>query len=105
MAKWSRFAPAADRRLVKGLLDGDDDALATLYDVYAERLYDYCLALVDDEHDAADVVHDTLIDAARRTPRMRERERLRAWLYAGARRRCLRQAEPALTAMVAVESF
>jgi DNA-directed RNA polymerase specialized sigma24 family protein len=103
MAKWSRFAPAADRRLVKGLLDGDDGALATLYDVYAERLYDYCVALIADEDDGADIVHDAFIDAARRTPRMRERERLRAWLYAGVRRRCLRQAQPGT--MLADESL
>ena len=32
MARWSRFAPDADRRLVKGLHDGDDDVIATLYD-------------------------------------------------------------------------
>jgi DNA-directed RNA polymerase specialized sigma24 family protein len=91
MARWSRFAPDADRRLVKGLHDGDDDVLATLYDVYAERLYDYCMALLDDQRAAADVVHDTFIDAARRAQRMRDRARLRAWLYAAARRRCMQR--------------
>src|SRR3569833_941124 len=98
MARWSRFAPDADRRLVKGLHDGDDDVLATLYDVYAERLYDYCMALLDDSRAAADVVHDTFIDAARRAPRMRDRGKLRPWLYAAARWRCLQrklQLEPA----------
>jgi DNA-directed RNA polymerase specialized sigma24 family protein len=98
MARWSRFAPGADRRLVKGLHDGDDDVLATLYDVYAERLYDYCMTLLDDSRVAADVVHDTFIDAARRGPRMRDRARLRPWLYAAARRRCMQrklQLEPA----------
>ncbi|MFB9832786.1 sigma factor [Actinoallomurus acaciae] len=98
MARWSRFAPDADRRLVKGLHDGDDDVMATLYDVYAERLYDYCMALLDDRRAAADVVHDTFIDAARRAPRLRDRGRLRPWLYAAARRRCMQrklQLEPA----------
>lgn len=98
MARWSRFAPDADRRLVKGLHDGDDDVLATLYDVYAERLYDYCMALVDDSRVAADVVHDTFVDASRRAPRMRDRVKLRPWLYAAARRRCMQrklQVEPA----------
>jgi DNA-directed RNA polymerase specialized sigma24 family protein len=98
MARWSRFAPDADRRLVKGLHDGDDDSLAALYDVYAERLYDYCMALLDDSRAAADVVHDTFIDAARRAPRMRDRADLRPWLYAAARRRCMQrklQLEPA----------
>lgn len=103
MARWSRFTPAADRRLVKALHEGDDGALATLYDVYAERLYDYCTALLDDPKAAADVVHDTFIDAARRAPRMREREKLRAWLYAAARRRCLLRKRPA--AMAEYEDF
>jgi DNA-directed RNA polymerase specialized sigma24 family protein len=98
MPRWSRFTPAADRRLAKGLHDGDEDALATLYDVYAERLFDYSMALVDDPRIAADIVHDTFIDAARRAPRLRDRAQLRPWLYAAARRRCLQrkhQAEPA----------
>jgi DNA-directed RNA polymerase specialized sigma24 family protein len=99
MARWSRFAPDADRRLVKGLHDGDDDVIATLYDVYAERLYDYCMALLDDTRIASDVVHDTFIDAVRRAPRMRDRAQLRPWLYAAARRRCMQrklQLEPAI---------
>lgn len=91
MARWSRYAPDADRRLVKGLHDGDDDVVARLYDVYAERLYDYCMALLDDTRVAADVVHDTFVDAIRRAPRMRDRARLRPWLYAAARRRCLQR--------------
>ncbi|WP_433179216.1 RNA polymerase sigma factor [Actinoallomurus sp. CA-150999] len=98
MARWSRFAPTADKRLVKALQEGDEETLATLYDVYAERLYDYCSALLDDDKAAADVVHDTFIDAARRAPRLRERERLRAWLYASARRRCLLRKRPAAMA-------
>jgi len=99
MARWSRFAPDADRRLVKGLHDGDDDVIATLYDVYAERLYDYSMALLDDTKIASDVVHDTFIDAVRRAPRMRDRAQLRPWLYAAARRRCMQrklQVEPAV---------
>ncbi|MGH3378262.1 MAG: RNA polymerase sigma factor [Actinoallomurus sp.] len=99
MARWSRFAPDADRRLVKGLHDGDDDVIATLYDVYAERLYDYSMALLDDTKIASDVVHDTFIDAVRRAPRMRDRAQLRPWLYAAARRRCMQrklQLEPTI---------
>ncbi|MCO5998513.1 RNA polymerase sigma factor [Actinoallomurus rhizosphaericola] len=103
MARWSAFAPTADRRLVKALHEGDEEALATLYDVYAERLYDYCAALLGDLKAAEEVVHDTLIDASRRAPRLRERERLRAWLYAAARRRCLLRKRPA--AMADDEAF
>lgn len=91
MARWSRFEPAADRRLVKGLTAGDEESLAKLYDIYAERLYDYCGSCVSDARSAGNVVHDTLIDAYRRVGRLRDRDRLRAWLYAAARRRCIQQ--------------
>lgn len=94
MPRWSRFDLAADRKLVKGLHDGDPDALGTLYDRYSERLYDYCKALLQDERAVADIVHDVFIDASRRAPRLRERERLRPWLYAAVRRRCLRRERP-----------
>ncbi|MGI8336893.1 RNA polymerase sigma factor [Actinomadura scrupuli] len=92
MVNWSPFDPEADRRLVMGLHQGDEDALATLYDLYVERLYDYCVSLTEEPKAAADIVHDTFIDASRRAPRMRNRERLRSWLYAAARRRCLLRA-------------
>src|SRR5918999_915089 len=91
MAKWPRFDPDADRRLAKALGEGGEESLVALYDIYAERLRDYCGSLVRDQRTATDIVHDTLIDASRRVRRMRDRTRLRAWLYAGVRRRCLQR--------------
>jgi DNA-directed RNA polymerase specialized sigma24 family protein len=91
MAKWPRFDPDADRRLAKVLSEGGDRSLATLYDIYAERLRDYCGSLIHDRRVATDIVHDTLIDARRRIRRMRDRTRLRAWLYGAVRRRCLQR--------------
>jgi RNA polymerase sigma factor (sigma-70 family) len=97
MAKWPRFDPDADRRLAKALSEGGEESLAALYDIYAERLRDYCGSLVSDQRVATDIVHDTLIDAHRRVRRMRDRTRLRAWLYAAIRRRCLQRVRhPAL---------
>src|SRR3954468_15802689 len=97
MAKWPRFDPDADRRLAKALSEAGEESLAALYDVYAERLRDYCGSLIRDRRVATDIVHDTLIDAHRRTRRMRDRTRLRAWLYAAVRRRCLQRVRhPAL---------
>jgi RNA polymerase sigma factor (sigma-70 family) len=94
MANWSPFDPETDRRLVVSVNEGDEDAFATLYDLYVERLYDYCLSMVREPKAAADIVHDTFIDAFRRAPRMRNRGRLRSWLYAAARRRCLQRTRP-----------
>ncbi|MFI0354462.1 sigma-70 family RNA polymerase sigma factor [Actinomadura sp. 9N407] len=91
MPKWSSFDAATDRRLVHGLNEGDDGALALLYESYAERLYDYALSMMGEYKDAADIVHDTFIDACRRAPRMRDHVRLRSWLYGAARRRCVQR--------------
>jgi RNA polymerase sigma factor (sigma-70 family) len=95
MPRWSHFDPAADRRLVKDLHDGADDSLPALCDIYVVRIYDYCLSLTGEVKGAADIVHDTFVDAAKRAPRLRDRSWLRPWLYAAARRRCLQRHRPA----------
>ncbi|WP_165969401.1 sigma-70 family RNA polymerase sigma factor [Actinomadura sp. KC06] len=76
---------------MKGLNDRDEAALAALYDEYGERVYDYALSMSGDEKVAADIVHDTFIDAGRRAPRMRDHLQLSSWLYGAARRRCIRR--------------
>lgn len=87
MTHWSGFDATADRRLLKKLAEGDESALADVYDIYAERLYDYAMLFTGDVHTARGMVHDTLIDASRRAPRLRDRRHLRPWLYGAVRRR------------------
>ncbi|TDC44374.1 sigma-70 family RNA polymerase sigma factor [Actinomadura sp. KC345] len=91
MPRLSPTLHSADRALVKGLNEGDETAFAALYDEYGERLYDYTLSMSGDEKVAADIVHDTFIDAGRRAPRMRDHLHLSSWLYGAARRRCIRR--------------
>jgi RNA polymerase sigma factor (sigma-70 family) len=92
MPRWSPLDAAVGRRLVQRLNDGDESALVALIDAYAERLYDYALSMTGEYKVAADITHDTFIDATRRAPRMRDHQRLRAWLYAAVRRRCVQRA-------------
>lgn len=87
MPRWSAFAPEIDRGLVAGLNDGEEHALAKLYDAYVEQTFDYAVSLSGEGKAAEALVHDVFIDAARRGPRLRDRERFRAWLYAAVRRR------------------
>ncbi|GAA4331379.1 hypothetical protein GCM10023178_44370 [Actinomadura luteofluorescens] len=94
MPRLSTSAPTADRKLVKGLNEGDEAALAALYDEYGERLYDYALSMSGDGKASADIVHDAFIDACRRAPRMRDHLYLSSWLYGAARRRCIRRGRP-----------
>ena len=49
MPRLSPTVHTADRTLVKGLNDGDEAALAALYDEYGEHIYDYALSMSGDE--------------------------------------------------------
>jgi DNA-directed RNA polymerase specialized sigma24 family protein len=85
-----RTAPELDRELTEHLAGRAEDAVATLFDTYAERLHDYAATMLGGGQDAAELVHDTLVDATRRAPRLRDHRRLAAWLYAGVRLRLLK---------------
>jgi RNA polymerase sigma factor (sigma-70 family) len=78
-----------DAALVEGVLAGDGDALARIYDRYADRLYDFCAGMVG-PHDAADAVQEAFVCAARSLPTLRDHSKLRPWLYTIARREAVR---------------
>ncbi|WP_173083190.1 RNA polymerase sigma factor [Phytohabitans rumicis] len=80
-----------DRGLVAAMVAGDPRGLDGAYRRYAPRLYAYCRATLRDADAAADAVQDTFVIAGRRAGQLREPERLLPWLYAIARRECLRQ--------------
>ena len=62
---------------------------AAIYDRYADRLHDFCVGMLRDRDAAADCVQDTFTTAATRLPQLRERDKLRPWLYAIARNEAL----------------
>ena len=79
----------SDGEVVAAIAAGDPAGLATAYDRYAGDLYGYCRSLLRDPNDAADAVQDTFVIAASKLAGLRDRERLRAWLFAVARNECL----------------
>jgi RNA polymerase sigma factor (sigma-70 family) len=80
-----------DSDVVAAVVAGDPDGLARAYDKYAAPLYTYCKSLLREPADAADAVQDTFLIAATRLAGLRDRDRLRPWLYAVARNECLRR--------------
>ncbi len=80
-----------DSELVAAVLGGDRAAFAMVYDRYADRLYDFCAAMLRDPEDAADAVQDTFVLVAERLSQLRDPQRLRPWLYAIARSVALRR--------------
>ncbi len=79
-----------DAELVVSARAGDADALAAIYDRYADRIHDFCRSILRSQDDAADAMQDTFVLAAEKIDTLREPERLRPWLYAIARHRSFR---------------
>jgi RNA polymerase sigma factor (sigma-70 family) len=80
-----------DSEVVAAIVAGDPAGLAEAYDRYAALLYNYCRTLLGEPADAADAVQDTFLIAASRLSGLRDRDRLRSWLYAVARNECRRR--------------
>jgi RNA polymerase sigma factor (sigma-70 family) len=80
-----------DSEIVAAVVAGDPAGLAAAYDRYAAALYAYCRSLLGEPADAADAVQDTFIVAAAKLAGLRDRDRLRPWLYAVARNECHRR--------------
>lgn len=79
---FAHAAPVDDAPLVRRACEGDQGAWSEIYDRYADRLYTYCRAILHDDHEAEDTVHDAFVTAAGRLGQLRDPSRLRPWLYA-----------------------
>jgi RNA polymerase sigma factor (sigma-70 family) len=80
-----------DSEVVASIVAGEPEGLAAAYDRYASDLFGYCRSLLAEPDDAADAVQDTFVIAASKLSGLRDRDRLRAWLFAVARNECLRR--------------
>ena len=80
----------SDRDLVAALRAGDRLAAGQVYDIYGTRLYAYCHELLADPKLSADALRDTFIVAVNRIRELAEPEEFGAWLYALARKECMR---------------
>ena len=83
--------PVSDADLVAGVLAGDRDAFAQVYDKYADRLHDFAFSMLRQREDAMDAVADAFVTTAERLDQLRDPERLRPWLYSVVRRECLKR--------------
>lgn len=93
-----------DAALVSRARTGDREALAAIYDRYADRLHDFCFSILRDRQEAADAFHDAFVAAAQRLDQLRDPSKLRPWLFAVARHEALRRAR-ARSRQVPTEEF
>jgi RNA polymerase sigma factor (sigma-70 family) len=89
-----------DSEVVASIVAGDPEGLAAAYDRYSGPLFGYCQSLLREPDDAADAVQDTFVIAASKLGRLRDPERLRAWLFTVARNECLHRLKSRRSAAV-----
>lgn len=66
--------------LTERAMRGDREAFTTLTSIVGDRLYAVAYRILRDPHRAEDAVQQTLLIAWRQLPRLREAERIEAWL-------------------------
>ncbi|MCR1783917.1 sigma-70 family RNA polymerase sigma factor [Nocardioides carbamazepini] len=81
---------ADDATLVAGVLAGDRQAFAGVYERYADRLHDFAYSMLRNREEAADCVADAFVVMAEKVGQLRDPSRLRPWLYSVVRNECLR---------------
>ena len=80
---------ATDTRIVEALRSDRSAGFDLLYRHYAERLFAYAVTVVRDRSAAEDATHESLMSAVANIGRLRDPSRLRPWLFAITRNRCL----------------
>jgi RNA polymerase sigma-70 factor, ECF subfamily len=86
-----------ERRLVRRLQEGDAQALSTLFDAHADRVYAYAYHVLGNREDAEEVAGEAFLRAFRRAADYRGDCPFRGWLFTIARNLCRdRQRQPRL---------
>ncbi|HEX6522076.1 MAG TPA: hypothetical protein VF070_19030 [Streptosporangiaceae bacterium] len=80
-----------EKRILAALCANEPDALAALFDAYADRLFRYCWFRLRNSDIAQIALRDTLIVAAAQAHRLADARVLTSWLYALARAECGRR--------------
>jgi RNA polymerase sigma-70 factor (ECF subfamily) len=84
---------ALDASAMRRICEGDDAAIAELYDRYAPVAYGMALKIVRDEAEAEDVVHDAFVAVVERAAQYQaERGSVVAWLVTAVRNLALDRA-------------
>ena len=74
-------AKVSDRQLVKQIADGEEQALAELYQRYCKPLYNYLLRLVHEPTVAEDLLQEVLVAVWQSAHRFKGHAKVTTWLY------------------------
>ena len=77
-------------RALAGITRGERDALSMIYDAIGKQIYFLAYSLLQNHHDAEDVLQQTLIEIVRSAHTYRKGENASAWILAIARNQALK---------------
>lgn len=80
-----------ERALLEAAQSGDDAALTELINRYSPSIYRFGMKMCRHEHDAEEIVQDTLLAAAKNLRDFRGQSSLSTWLYTIARSFCIKR--------------
>ncbi len=78
-----------DSKTVQRALEGDQSALAQIYDTYAKPIYRYHLSRVDNAPDAEDLTAQTFLAVIESLVRYQHRDNFTAWIFQIARNKLM----------------
>lgn len=76
---------AKDLELVAKIVSGDQSAMKDVYETHSAALQSFVKSWLADPHEAADVVHETMLEVWRRADRFQGRSSLKSWMFSIAR--------------------
>mgnify|MGYP001794282685 FL=1 len=78
-----------DAELLGLVARGDQDALKQLYDRYAAHLNSFVQNYLADPQEAADIVHEAMLDVWRTADRFRGGSKVKSWMFSIARNKAI----------------
>lgn len=82
-------ASDTDSELLAQVASGDQAALRQLYDRYAAHLKSFVQNYLADPHEAADIVHEAMLDVWRGADRFRGGSAVKSWIFSIARNKAI----------------
>ena len=70
-----------EKEIIKGLMEGESRTFKELVDQYQVPVFNTCLGIVHNRHDAEDIAQDVFIEIFRSVPGFRSDSKLSTWIY------------------------